>query len=127
MRLVEVRWADCYTHCGQAWHTREELDKAATGDLEVLSVGYVFKEDDRNLTLVMSQGAKLDPDAEDEYGLALTIPKPMVLEVRDVVVLLAGQQDGDVRTQDAEVFDLVNAWAKAPTTTASAEIRHPLE
>jgi hypothetical protein len=93
MRLVEVRWSDCYTHCGQAWHTRAELDKAATGDLEVLSVGYLFKEDERNLTLVMSRGHEDGEGQEEEYGLALTIPRLMVKSVKELFPIgrLAGK------------------------------------
>jgi hypothetical protein len=80
VRLVEVLWADCYSHCDSPWIGWDELDQAATGDSEIYTVGYVFKEDDRNLTLTMSY----HPDDLTEVGMAITIPKPMIREVRDL-------------------------------------------
>jgi hypothetical protein len=81
MKLVEVLWADCYSHCDSPWIAWDELDKKATGDSEIYTVGYIFKDDDRNLTLTMSW----HPDDLTEVGMAITIPKPMIKHVRELV------------------------------------------
>ena len=82
MRLVEVLWEDCYTHCEQPWYDRAELDRLATGNVPILTAGYVFKEDSENLTITMSYHEE-SPDS-DEVGMAITIPLRMVREVRDL-------------------------------------------
>ena len=84
-RLLEVLWADCYSHCEQPWYSRADLEKAASGDAEIFTVGYLFKEDDRNLTLTMSH----HPDDPTEVGMAITIPRPMIKRVREIASEMA--------------------------------------
>ena len=43
-------------------------------------MGYVFKDDERNLTLTMSW----HPDDPAEVGMAITIPKPMIKHIREI-------------------------------------------
>jgi hypothetical protein len=85
VKLVEVLWADCYSHCDSPWISRNDLEKAATGDSDIFTTGYIFKEDERNLTLTMSW----HPDDLEEVGMAITIPKPMIKHVRELSPELA--------------------------------------
>lgn len=82
MKLVEVVWKDCYSHCERPWYTREELDKASTGNVPIFTVGYVFKDDGENITLTMSHNAE-SPDS-NEVGMGITIPLAMVVSIREL-------------------------------------------
>lgn len=70
MRLVEVKWIDSISHLDTPWIAEEDLEKRATPG-ECWSVGYLFSEDDSQVTLTLSRAG----DDRGEVGVSLTIPR----------------------------------------------------
>jgi len=88
MKLLMIEWHDAFTHCEQPWYTKEELMKETTGHQTCFSVGWLFREQEDYITLTMTKG---DGSSDDngEVGLALTIPKGMIVRIEELNVLQA--------------------------------------
>lgn len=80
MKKAEVIWHDTYSHCETPWRSKKELEEATTGHVPIHSLGYIFKEDLDYLTLVQSHHSIGTED--EEYGLAVTIPKQMIVRIK---------------------------------------------
>ena len=84
MRSVEVTWIDSNIYRG--WTTNEKLDdQLDKSSLECRTVGYVFRDDEDELTLVMSKAYQYRDDEEAaSHAEMLTIPRVAVTNVREL-------------------------------------------
>ncbi len=66
MRIVKIEWIDSSSDTGR-WTTPEEIDNDV---LEVVSIGFLVKEDDRQITLALNRIAE-----PEQYCQMVSIPK----------------------------------------------------
>jgi hypothetical protein len=75
MELIFVEWRDAYDHDEVGWLKKEAIDKIMEADALMQSVGWLYHEDDRYVTIVgdYEKGA-------DNYSRITRIPVGMITQ-----------------------------------------------
>ena len=76
VRLVEVTWIDAISISGDHWAEPEDAEEQTPA--KSLSVGYLWVETDSYITIVALVN-------EDHLGYGITIPRGMVVDIRDLI------------------------------------------
>lgn len=76
IRVVEVIWRDAVSVSGDDWADPEEAEDQVPA--KTVSVGYLWKETEDFVTVVSLVN-------EVHLGYGITIPKGMIVEVRDLI------------------------------------------
>ena len=75
MELLFIEWRDAFDHDQVGWLTKEELDKILPTDALMQSIGWLYHEDERYLTLV----ADYEKNG-DNFSRATRIPIGMITQ-----------------------------------------------
>lgn len=78
-KLTEVIWDDAASN-SEAWVHKDDMEAPE----QVITVGYVIKEDDRAVYIASS--VSNDKAHEDTVGNTMTIPKGMIVTRREIKV-----------------------------------------
>lgn len=76
IRIVEITWRDAVSVSGDEWADPEEADEQVPA--KTVSVGYLWRETDDFITIVSLVN-------EFHLGYGITIPRGMIVEVRDLI------------------------------------------
>jgi len=87
MRLFYIEWVDAVSNSG--WFSHKDLEKwIDEGGFVCKEVGWIFKEDKKQITLVSRWSPNPPNEKADEtrteYGLCQLIPKPWILKRVDL-------------------------------------------
>lgn len=76
MQRMEVEWTDAQSHAG--WLSHDEAKNLPAG-ARCFTIGYLIRDDEDGVLLVRDWN-------EDEMGDAMFIPKPLIREMRELMV-----------------------------------------
>lgn len=75
MQLLFIEWRDAFDHDTTGWLSKEDMDKLIPQDALMQSVGWLYHEDEKFVTLIG------DYEKDDEtYSRATRIPVKMITQ-----------------------------------------------